>query len=68
MHTCELAQASLLQVPLISCLNSYPAKVELGVSCSPHFGVAHALCLGLAPWLAAEIPYMVENNVITSKS
>lgn len=35
---------------------------------SPHFGVAHALCLGLAPWLAAEIPYMVENNVITSKS
>lgn len=27
--------------------------------CSPHFGIAHALCLGLAPWLAAEIPYMI---------
>ena len=26
----------------------------------PHFGIAHALCLGLAPWLAAEVPYMVE--------
>lgn len=26
---------------------------------SPHFGIAHALCLGLAPWLAAEIPYMI---------
>jgi len=35
---------------------------------SPHFGIAHALCLGLAPWLAAEIPYMVENKVIASKS
>ena len=68
MHTCERAQASLLKVPLVSCLNCHPAKVELGVSCSPHFGVAHALCLGLAPWLAAEIPYMVEHNVITSKS
>ena len=22
---------------------------------APHFGVAHALCLGLAPWLAAEV-------------
>jgi hypothetical protein len=27
---------------------------------SPHFGFAHALCLGLAPWLAAEVPYLVE--------
>ncbi|GAX78398.1 hypothetical protein CEUSTIGMA_g5840.t1 [Chlamydomonas eustigma] len=34
---------------------------------SPHFGVAHALCLGLAPWLAAEVPYMVESGVITAK-
>lgn len=22
---------------------------------APHFGLAHALCLGLAPWLAAEV-------------
>ncbi|KAI7836103.1 hypothetical protein COHA_010005 [Chlorella ohadii] len=30
---------------------------------SPHFGIAHALCLGLAPWLAAEVPYLVETGV-----
>lgn len=35
--------------------------------CSPHFGFAHALCLGLAPWLAAEVPYMVEAGVISPK-
>lgn len=34
---------------------------------SPHFGFAHALCLGLAPWLAAEVPYMVEAGVISPK-
>lgn len=34
---------------------------------SPHFGVAHAMCLGLAPWMAAEIPYMVDTGVITAK-
>ncbi|KAG2483046.1 hypothetical protein HYH03_018075 [Edaphochlamys debaryana] len=34
---------------------------------SPHFGVAHALCLGLAPWLAAEVPFMVESGVIKAK-
>lgn len=35
--------------------------------CRPHFGIAHALCLGLAPWMAAEVPYMVESGVITAK-
>ncbi|GFR48352.1 hypothetical protein Agub_g10239 [Astrephomene gubernaculifera] len=34
---------------------------------SPHFGIAHALCLGLAPWLAAEVPFMVESGVIKAK-
>lgn len=34
---------------------------------SPHFGLAHALCLGLAPWLAAEVPHLVENGIITCK-
>mmetsp|Transcript_28282 Transcript_28282/g.92312 ORF Transcript_28282/g.92312 Transcript_28282/m.92312 type:complete len:165 (-) Transcript_28282:43-537(-) len=34
---------------------------------APHFGVAHALCLGLAPWLAAEIPHLVDNGVVKSK-
>jgi len=32
---------------------------------APHFGVAHALALGLGPWLAAEIPYLVKNERIT---
>ena len=35
---------------------------------SPHFGVAHALCLGLAPWLAAEVPFLVESGAVVSKS
>jgi ufm1-conjugating enzyme 1 len=35
--------------------------------CSPHFGVAHAMCLGLAPWLAAEVPYLVEAGAIQAK-
>lgn len=30
----------------------------------PRFGVAHALALGLAPWLAAEIPDMVEKGIL----
>lgn len=34
---------------------------------SPRFGVGHALCLGLAPWLAAEIPYLVDGGVIHAK-
>ncbi|GBF96700.1 hypothetical protein Rsub_09442 [Raphidocelis subcapitata] len=33
----------------------------------PHFGFAHALCLGLAPWLAAEVPYLVEAGAIQPK-
>ncbi|EGC36812.1 hypothetical protein DICPUDRAFT_31269 [Dictyostelium purpureum] len=33
----------------------------------PHFGIAHALALGLAPWLAAEVPHLVENNMIKDK-
>mmetsp|Transcript_272 Transcript_272/g.637 ORF Transcript_272/g.637 Transcript_272/m.637 type:complete len:167 (-) Transcript_272:578-1078(-) len=34
---------------------------------SPRFGIAHALCLGLAPWLAAEVPYLVEEGAISPK-
>uniref|UniRef100_A0A7S4DDW8 Ubiquitin-fold modifier-conjugating enzyme 1 n=1 Tax=Lotharella globosa TaxID=91324 RepID=A0A7S4DDW8_9EUKA len=34
----------------------------------PRFGVAHALALGLAPWLAAEIPSLVDAGLITAKS
>ncbi|KAI4389485.1 hypothetical protein MLD38_001707 [Melastoma candidum] len=30
----------------------------------PRFGIAHALCLGLAPWLAAEIPILVDSGMI----
>lgn len=35
---------------------------------SPHFGVAHALCLGLAPWLAAEVPFLVESGAVKAKA
>lgn len=35
---------------------------------SPHFGIAHALCLGLAPWLAAEVPYLVESGAVSAKT
>eukprot|EP00271_Cylindrocystis_brebissonii_P020703 TRINITY_DN6974_c0_g1_i1.p1 TRINITY_DN6974_c0_g1~~TRINITY_DN6974_c0_g1_i1.p1 ORF type:complete len:176 (+),score=32.07 TRINITY_DN6974_c0_g1_i1:325-852(+) len=34
---------------------------------APHFGIAHALCLGMGPWLAAEIPYMVDAGIIQHK-
>jgi ufm1-conjugating enzyme 1 len=30
----------------------------------PHYGIVHALALGLAPWLAAEIPFLVEEGTI----
>ncbi|WZN60836.1 ubiquitin-fold modifier-conjugating enzyme 1 [Chloropicon roscoffensis] len=34
---------------------------------SPHFGVAHALCLGLGPWMAAEIPHLIDTGIISHK-
>ncbi|KAG7985320.1 hypothetical protein I3843_03G019900 [Carya illinoinensis] len=33
----------------------------------PGFGIAHALCLGLAPWLAAEVPVLVDSGMIKHK-
>ena len=36
--------------------------------CSPRFGIGHAMCLGLAPWMAAEIPHMVDNGVISNEA
>eukprot|EP00002_Diphylleia_rotans_P005181 TRINITY_DN14300_c0_g1_i1.p1 TRINITY_DN14300_c0_g1~~TRINITY_DN14300_c0_g1_i1.p1 ORF type:complete len:169 (-),score=31.02 TRINITY_DN14300_c0_g1_i1:41-547(-) len=33
----------------------------------PRFGIAHALALGLGPWLAAEIPVLVDSGVIKHK-
>ena len=33
----------------------------------PRFGIAHALCLGLAPWLAAEVPILVDSGMIKIK-
>ena len=30
----------------------------------PKYGVVHSLCYALGPWLAAEIPYLVECGVI----
>ncbi|KAK1276805.1 Ubiquitin-fold modifier-conjugating enzyme 1 [Acorus gramineus] len=34
---------------------------------SPRFGIAHALCLGLAPWLAAEVPVLVDSGMVKHK-
>ena len=34
---------------------------------SPRFGIAHALCLGMGPWLAAEIPHLVDCGAIRPK-
>ena len=34
---------------------------------APRFGIAHALALGLAPWLAAEVPDLVYRGVIVPK-
>jgi len=33
----------------------------------PHFGIAHALALGLAPWLAAEVPHLVDTGKVIHK-
>ncbi|XP_060591269.1 ubiquitin-fold modifier-conjugating enzyme 1 [Ruditapes philippinarum] len=33
----------------------------------PKFGIAHAMSLGLGPWLAVEIPDLVEKGIITHK-
>ncbi|EGD77956.1 ubiquitin-fold modifier-conjugating enzyme 1 [Salpingoeca rosetta] len=33
----------------------------------PHFGIAHAMALGLAPWLAVEIPDLVRKGIIHHK-
>ena len=34
---------------------------------APRFGIAHAMALGLGPWLAVEIPEMIEKGVLTHK-
>lgn len=33
----------------------------------PKFGVAHAMALGLAPWLAVEIPDLIEKGLVVYK-
>lgn len=33
----------------------------------PKFGIAHAMALGLGPWLAVEIPDLIQNKAITHK-
>lgn len=30
----------------------------------PHFGIAHAMALGMGPWLAVEIPSLIANGKI----
>jgi ufm1-conjugating enzyme 1 len=31
---------------------------------SPKYGIVHAMCLALGPWIAAEIPFLVETGVL----
>lgn len=33
----------------------------------PKFGIAHAMALGLAPWLAVEVPDLIEKGIISYK-
>ncbi|CAG0922064.1 unnamed protein product [Notodromas monacha] len=33
----------------------------------PKFGIAHAMALGLGPWLAVEIPDLIQRGVVTYK-
>ena len=33
----------------------------------PHFGVAHAMALGMGPWLAVEIPDLIRKGQIKDK-
>ncbi|CAO1402239.1 unnamed protein product [Diamesa serratosioi] len=33
----------------------------------PKFGIAHAMALGLAPWMAVEIPDLIEKGIIVYK-
>jgi ufm1-conjugating enzyme 1 len=34
----------------------------------PRFGIAHAIALGLSPWLATEIPHLVDEGLIIHPS
>eukprot|EP00929_Paragymnodinium_shiwhaense_P069728 TRINITY_DN35182_c0_g1_i1.p2 TRINITY_DN35182_c0_g1~~TRINITY_DN35182_c0_g1_i1.p2 ORF type:complete len:164 (-),score=42.75 TRINITY_DN35182_c0_g1_i1:362-853(-) len=34
----------------------------------PKFGIAHALSLALGPWLAAEVPYLIDKGTVKPKS
>jgi hypothetical protein len=33
---------------------------------APKFGIAHAFALGMGVWLAAEIPFLIEANTLTT--
>ena len=35
---------------------------------APRFGIAHAMALGMGPWLAAEIPSLVAARLVKPKS
>lgn len=59
-----LCASTASDVVVVGCCTSGALCASTASRCShhhsPHFGFAHALCLGLAPWLAAEIPFLVE--------
>jgi len=47
------------------CLSTH--FLPLWRSKAPSFGIAHALALGLAPWLSIEVARMAELGLITPK-
>jgi ufm1-conjugating enzyme 1 len=53
-------------VPWREDLPHRPLKPLWAKNC-PRFGIAHALCLGLAPWLAAEVPILVDSGMVKHK-
>ena len=33
----------------------------------PRFGIAHAMALGLAPWLAVEVPELIAKGIVSHR-
>ena len=53
-----------LYCPLRKVTNGW---IEMTRRNAPKFGIAHAMALGLGPWLAVEIPEMIQKGVVTYK-
>jgi hypothetical protein len=61
----------LLACCLVRSLSSSPSPSSLSAHFKPlwaknvpHFGIAHALAMGLGPWLAAEVPHLLDTGML----